>query len=136
MVFPPPAMPSPRCPTAPFHTVVRWGLGARGRRVETRSKEIKETKWTILRAMTPLPPDDPLAPAPSPQPLFRGGTSMQTFGLTLMLRNDPAKIESYKDYHQRVWPEVTARLRAVGVREMRIFLRDTQLGRASCRERL
>ena len=52
---------------------------------------------------------------------------MQTFGLTLMLRNDPARIESYKDYHQRVWPEVTARLRAVGVREMRIFLRDTRM---------
>ena len=52
---------------------------------------------------------------------------MQTFGLTLMLRNDPAKIESYKDYHQRVWPEVTARLREVGVREMRIFLRGTRM---------
>ena len=52
---------------------------------------------------------------------------MQTFGLTLMLRNDPARIESYKDYHQRVWPEVTARLREVGVREMRIFLRDTRM---------
>lgn len=52
---------------------------------------------------------------------------MQTFGLTLCLKDDPAKIEMYKDYHQRVWPEVVADLRAIGVREMRIFLRDTRM---------
>lgn len=52
---------------------------------------------------------------------------MKTYGLTLCLKNDPALIESYKEYHQRVWPEVTARLRAVGVHEMRIFLRATRM---------
>jgi L-rhamnose mutarotase len=52
---------------------------------------------------------------------------MKTFGLMLNLRDDPARIESYKDYHLRVWPEVTARLREVGINEMRIFLRGNRL---------
>ena len=52
---------------------------------------------------------------------------MRTFGLTLCLQDDPAKIEMYKDYHQKVWPEVTARLREVGVYEMRIYLRGTRM---------
>ncbi len=52
---------------------------------------------------------------------------MQVYGLTLCLQNDPAKIAAYKTYHQAVWPEVTARLREVGVHEMRIFLRGTRM---------
>ena len=47
---------------------------------------------------------------------------MKAFGLTLMLRDDPAAIERYKEYHRHVWPEVKARIRACGIREMRIFL--------------
>jgi L-rhamnose mutarotase len=47
---------------------------------------------------------------------------MQTFGLTLMLQDDAAKIERYKAMHLEVWPAVTDRLREVGVQEMRIFL--------------
>jgi L-rhamnose mutarotase len=54
-------------------------------------------------------------------------TPVQTFGLTICLKDDPALIESYKDYHLRVWPEVTARLREVGINEMRIFLRGTRM---------
>jgi L-rhamnose mutarotase len=49
------------------------------------------------------------------------------FGMTLQLRDDPAAIERYKAEHQRVWPEVTAKLRAAGVREMHIFLRGRRL---------
>ncbi len=52
---------------------------------------------------------------------------MQTFGLTLCLKDDPDKIKMYKDYHQDVWPEVVADLRDIGVREMRIFLRGTRM---------
>lgn len=52
---------------------------------------------------------------------------MKTYGLTLMLQDDPAKIEEYKKQHRAVWPEVTARLREVGVHEMRIFLRDRRM---------
>ncbi len=51
----------------------------------------------------------------------------QYFGQTLCLQDDPAKIAAYKEAHQRVWPAVTARLREVGVQEMRIFLRDRRM---------
>jgi len=47
---------------------------------------------------------------------------MRCYGLTLALRDDPAAIERYTAHHRRVWPEVTARLREVGVGEMKIFL--------------
>jgi L-rhamnose mutarotase len=53
--------------------------------------------------------------------------TLKTYGLTLCLRNDPAKIASYKEHHRKVWPEVTARLRDVGVNEMRIFLRGVRM---------
>ena len=47
---------------------------------------------------------------------------MKQFGLTLCLQNDADKIASYRQYHQAVWPDVTARLRACGVQHMQIFL--------------
>ena len=47
---------------------------------------------------------------------------MKIFGLILLLRDDPAAIERYKEYHRHVWPEVTARIRECGIRTMRIFL--------------
>ena len=52
---------------------------------------------------------------------------MKTFGLALNLQNDPEKIAAYRRFHQNVWPEVTARLRAVGVQRMQIFLRGTRM---------
>jgi L-rhamnose mutarotase len=52
---------------------------------------------------------------------------VQTFGLTLMLQDDADKIAEYRRFHQAVWPQVTARLRACGVQQMQIFLRGTRL---------
>src|SRR4051794_3169614 len=52
---------------------------------------------------------------------------MKVYGLTLCLQDDPAKIETYKEYHRAVWPGVIARLHAVGVREMKIFLRERRM---------
>ena len=52
---------------------------------------------------------------------------MKTFGLTLCLQDDPHKIAEYRRYHQAVWPEVTARLREVGIQRMQIFLRGTRM---------
>jgi len=52
---------------------------------------------------------------------------MKSYGMTLCLQNDPQKIEAYKAYHRAVWPEVLARLREVGVREMKIYLRGTRM---------
>ena len=47
---------------------------------------------------------------------------MQTFGLTLMLKDDEEIIERYREYHRNAWPEVIARLREVGILQMRIYL--------------
>ena len=52
---------------------------------------------------------------------------MKSFGLTLLLQDDPDKIAEYRRFHQAVWPEVTARLRACGVQNMQIFLRGRRL---------
>jgi L-rhamnose mutarotase len=52
---------------------------------------------------------------------------VKTFGLTLLLQDDAAKIAEYKEQHRAVWPAVTARLRECGVQQMHIFLRGTRM---------
>jgi len=47
---------------------------------------------------------------------------MQTYGMTLMLRDDDEVVARYREYHRNAWPEVLARLREVGVVEMKIYL--------------
>jgi len=42
--------------------------------------------------------------------------------MTLMLKDDDEIVERYKEYHRHAWPDVLARLRAVGIKEMRIYL--------------
>jgi len=52
---------------------------------------------------------------------------VKVLGLTLCLQDDPQKIAAYRQHHQAVWPEVTARLRECGVQQMQIFLRGTRM---------
>jgi L-rhamnose mutarotase len=52
---------------------------------------------------------------------------MPSYGMALRLRNDPQVIERYKKEHERAWPEVLARLREVGVTEMKIYLLGDRL---------
>src|SRR6202171_1224491 len=52
---------------------------------------------------------------------------MQTYGMTLLLRDDNEIVERYKQYHQNAWPEVLARLREVGVEQMKIYLLGRRL---------
>ena len=47
---------------------------------------------------------------------------MQSYGMTLMLKDDDEIVERYKEYHRNAWPEVIARLREIGITEMRIYL--------------
>jgi len=47
---------------------------------------------------------------------------VQAYGMALDLRDDPVLIARYKKEHAQVWPEVVARLREIGVTEMKIFL--------------
>lgn len=52
---------------------------------------------------------------------------MKTFALTINLKDDPVLIEQYKLEHTRVWPEVTARIRAIGIQQMKIWLLGRRL---------
>ena len=52
---------------------------------------------------------------------------MPTFAQALDLKNDPRLIAEYVDHHRRVWPEVEAALREIGIRRMQIYLAGTRL---------
>ena len=47
---------------------------------------------------------------------------MQSYGFTLLLKDDADVIDRYKRYHREAWPEVIARLKEIGIIEMKIFL--------------
>ena len=47
--------------------------------------------------------------------------------LTLDLRDDPAVVSAYREYHAKVWPEVVSSLRHAGVRSMDIYLLGRRL---------
>ena len=52
---------------------------------------------------------------------------MSRFLLTVNLKDDPAAIQMYREYHRRVWPEVLNSLRQAGVERMDIHLHGRQL---------
>src|SRR5207245_7023351 len=47
---------------------------------------------------------------------------MQSYGLALLRKADSDVIDRYKRYHREAWPEVIARLKEIGIIEMKIFL--------------
>jgi L-rhamnose mutarotase len=47
--------------------------------------------------------------------------------LTLDLEDDPALIAEYRRYHQKIWPEITASIKAAGIDDMEIYLLGTRL---------
>ena len=52
---------------------------------------------------------------------------MKQFARALDLKDDPEVIASYKEYHERVWPEVKEALKEVGVHQMKIWLLGCRL---------
>lgn len=52
---------------------------------------------------------------------------MTQYALTVNLKNDPSVIDTYRQYHERVWPEVLQSLREAGVERMDIHLLGRQL---------
>ena len=52
---------------------------------------------------------------------------MKRFCQTLDLRDDPEMVEKYVEAHSRVWPEVQAGIREVGILDMQIFRRGNRL---------
>jgi L-rhamnose mutarotase len=55
------------------------------------------------------------------------GDTMRFFGRTINLKDDSKAIESYKEYHRKVWPEVEHQVGKSGVTKMRIFLFSRRL---------
>ena len=47
--------------------------------------------------------------------------------LTLDLKNDPNLIAEYKKYHEKIWPEITASLKASGIEDAEIYLLGTRM---------
>jgi len=47
--------------------------------------------------------------------------------LSINLKDDPAIVETYRQYHREVWPEVQASLRQAGVQRMDIHLLGRRL---------
>jgi L-rhamnose mutarotase len=52
---------------------------------------------------------------------------MQRYCFTLDLKPDPALIDSYKEYHRKVWPEIIGSIKESGVANMEIYLRGNRL---------
>ena len=52
---------------------------------------------------------------------------MRVFAQTLDLKDDPAAIDTYLCHHRAVWPEVIEGLRAIGIRNMRMYRGGTRL---------
>ena len=52
---------------------------------------------------------------------------MKQYGRTLNLKNDPAIIQQYIEYHRNVWPEVEQGLRAIGIERILIWLLGRRL---------
>lgn len=47
---------------------------------------------------------------------------MQSYGMTLLLKDEREVIQRYKRYHRDPWPDVVARLNEIGVTSMKIYL--------------
>ncbi|HET9826736.1 MAG TPA: L-rhamnose mutarotase [Chitinophagaceae bacterium] len=47
--------------------------------------------------------------------------NMKRFCLALDLRDDPALIREYEEYHAKVWPEILESIKAAGIRQMEIY---------------
>lgn len=52
---------------------------------------------------------------------------MKHWAQALDLVDDPALIAEYEQHHKRVWPEVLAALRRIGIQDMRIYRSGSRL---------
>src|SRR4051794_25285780 len=52
---------------------------------------------------------------------------MTRYCLTLNLKNDPALIQEYIDYHRNVWPEIKKSITDSGIIAMQIYRMGTRL---------
>ena len=52
---------------------------------------------------------------------------MNRYCLALDLKNDPLLIHEYKEYHQKVWPEIIESIKEAGIINMEIYLIENRL---------
>jgi L-rhamnose mutarotase len=52
---------------------------------------------------------------------------MKRYALTLDLKNDPALIEQYLEYHKKIWPEITHSIKDAGIENMEIYRYGSRL---------
>jgi L-rhamnose mutarotase len=46
---------------------------------------------------------------------------------TLDLKDDPKLIAEYKQYHEKIWPEITRSIKDAGIEDLEIFLLGTRM---------
>lgn len=49
------------------------------------------------------------------------------FCFTLDLKDDPALIAEYRQYHEKIWPEITESIKNSGIVDMEIYLLGTRM---------
>ena len=52
---------------------------------------------------------------------------MKRYSLALDLKNDPQLIEEYRQYHQKVWPEIIKSIEEAGIQDLEIYLTGNRL---------
>lgn len=52
---------------------------------------------------------------------------MQRFCLALDLKDDPALIAKYEQWHQQVWPEILESIHSVGIQQLEIYRTGNRL---------
>ena len=52
---------------------------------------------------------------------------MKRYCLTLNLKNEPALIRQYEEYHKAVWPEIIRSIKDSGIENMEIYRLNTKL---------
>ncbi|MGC4232930.1 MAG: L-rhamnose mutarotase [Niabella sp.] len=52
---------------------------------------------------------------------------MKKYCLTVDLKNDPALITEYEQYHQKIWPEIEQSIRDAGIENMEIYRVENRL---------
>src|SRR4029077_21222143 len=56
-----------------------------------------------------------------------GGEMTKRYCLTLDLQDDPHLIAEYKQYHEKIWPEITKSIKDSGIENLEIYQLGTRL---------
>ena len=54
-------------------------------------------------------------------------TNRKKYCFTLDLKDDPKAIETYKEYHKNIWPEIRRQIKSTGVEVLEIYLVSNRL---------